>query len=421
MSELSTSSTISAPSWKPPRLRTVALGTMLVMLVGFCFWLFVALNSVLLTLFLGILLATALRPTVDWLRSYHMPRALSAGAIVLLLVGLVLSFLFFTVPTAFQQARTLTLSLPTFYDTLRTALIDSPYSIMRRFGYGLVGTMPVSNEGFMPALLQQGLTWLPSIGSSIFITINALLITYYWLLYRERSVRSTLLLLPMAYRETSESLWIQIEATMGAFLRSQLVLMLTVGIASLIGFWIIGLPYALLMALVAGLLEVVPFVGPILSTAVATAVGLSVSPQLGLGALIVGLIVQQVENNFLAPRIVDKVLGISPVVTLLALVGFTALFGFIGTLLAIPLAAVTQVLFTHWLARSNREMAEPTVESRGIVSRLSYEAHDLAQDIRSHLRSKGSEVNRRSDQDEEELEQILSSLDELIQKQEPGR
>jgi predicted PurR-regulated permease PerM len=408
----------SAPAWVGPSLRSVAIGTLLVLLVGLGFWLLVELRNVLLTLFFGILLATALRPAVDWLRRTRLPRPLIAGALVLLLVSLALAFLIFTVPTAVQQALTLTQELPTFYGNLRNSLIESPYRIVRQFGYGLAVTMPTSEQSMATTLYQQGQIWLPSIGAGLFNMINALLITYYWLLYRERSVRGTLLLLPMAYRETSESLWLQIEATMGAFLRSQLVLMVTVGLASLVGFWIIGLPYALLMALAAGLLELVPFVGPIISTALAVAVGLSVSPELALGALVVGLIVQQIENNILAPRIVDKVLGISPVVTLLALVGFTALFGFIGTLLAIPLAAVMQVLFGHWLARNKREVAEPSVESRGMLSRLSYEVQDLAQDIRSHLRSKSGEVNRRSDQAEEQLEQILRDLDDLLQQEE---
>lgn len=404
---------------RPISLRTVALGTVLVLLMALGFWLLVVLRPVLMTLFFGLLVATSLRAVVDWMHRFNIPRSLAAGGTILLLIGLALLFLALTLPSAFEQARSLSEELPLFYGRLRTALIESPYLVVRQFGASMAPALPTGGSSFVPGFAGIAFAWLPSIGYGLFVGISALLLTYYWLLYRERSVRGVILLLPMAYRDDAEALWLQIEAKLGAFLRSQLLLMLIVGLISLVGFWLIGLPYALLLAFATGVLELIPFIGPIVSTALAVAVGLSVSPSLGLAALVVGLVIQQFEGNVLAPRIVDRVLGVSPVVTLLALVGFTALFGLAGTLLAIPLAAVLQVLFEHWLARASSALhGDPIEGGRSLVARLRYELQDLAQDVRSQLRRKDNEVNRRSDQAEEELEQILLSLDTLLKQHE---
>jgi predicted PurR-regulated permease PerM len=265
-----------------------------------------------------------------------------------------------------------------------------------------------------PADLSAGLlTLLPAAGYSLFVTVGTLLFSYYWLLYRERSIRGLLLLLPMDRRAAAEMVWGRIEERIGAFLRGQALLALITGAFSLVAYWLIGLPYVLLIALVAAVLEFVPFLGPIIATLVAVVLGFSQSPQLGLSALVAGIVVQQIENNFLAPRIMDKAVGISPVVTLLAFVGFAALFGPAGGLMAIPLAAVLQVLFVAWLER-NAAAAEAGAAGRSLTDRLRYTTRDLARDIAAHLRQKDALASADADTLEEELEQLLADLDGLI-------
>lgn len=409
-------------AWPLPRLRSVALATLLVMLVVLGFVLVFRLRDVLVAIFLAMLLATALRPVMHWLRDRRLPRPLAAFVALAALLTLVVGFLAALLPNALNQARLLVAEIPDLYADLRVTLMESRYQIVRQFGYSLQPTPGLDTESYLDTLAVQAIDLLPAVGYGFFVLVSVVLFTYYWLLYRERSLRGLLLLLPEPRRAATEALWLQIEEKIGAFLRGQALLALVVGVASLAGYWLIGLPYALLVALIAALLELVPFVGPILTAVIAAGVGFSVSPTLGVSAVVVGLIVQQIENTFLAPRIMDETVGVSPVVTLLAIVGFAALLGFGGALLAIPMAAIFQVLFAAWLAHSSAATTEATVQGRDLIARLRYETQDLVQDVRLRLRTKEAVVNNAADETEEDLERVLADLDTLLQQveSEPG-
>jgi hypothetical protein len=173
------------------------------------------------------------------------------------------------------------------------------------------------------------------------------------------------------------------------------------------------MPFPLLLGFVAGLLELIPFLGPILIALVAVTLGFSISPALGLSALAVGLVIQQLESNLLAPRIMDRAVGVSPVVTLLALVGFAALLGPIGGLLAIPLAATLQVFFDAWLA--NRALpSQNVITGRTSRDRIRYQLQELTQDLSRHVRAKDGRPHTSADQAEEELEQVILELDAIL-------
>jgi predicted PurR-regulated permease PerM len=317
-----------------------------------------------------------------------------------------------------EQARTLVAELPGFYERFRGALLSSPYRIFRQFGAGVQSGPPLDLNAYVVALLGNVLNVLPTIGYGLFITITTLLLSYYWLFQRDRSLRGVLLLLPATRRDDVEQVWLQIEEKIGAFIRGQLILALAIGVLSLIGYWLIGMPYTLLLAVIAAVLELVPFLGPVLTGVVAAAIGFSTSVEMGLLSVVVALVVQQIENIFLVPRIMDQAVGVKPVFTLLALVGFAALFGLGGALLAIPLAAVAQVIFEYWLARSAADPTDGEVQGRTLLSRLRYQVKDLAQDVRLRLRNKDTPVEDHGDDDEEAIERLMAELDGLLKQAE---
>lgn len=404
--------------WQALRLRSVALGTLVVMLVILCVVLIVTIRDVLIAVFLGILLATALRPIMNGLRALRLPRSVAALITVALLVLAALALLVASVPLLVEQARTLATEVPSFYERVRAALLASPYRILRQFGASAQGSAPIDLNSYAVALLGNALNMLPTLGYGLFITITTLLLTYYWLFQRDRSLRGVLLLLPATRRDALEQVWLQIEDKIGAFIRGQLILALAIAVLSLIGYWLIGMPYTLLLAVVAGVLELVPFLGPVLTGVVAAAIGFSTSVELGLLSIVVALVVQQIENIFLVPRIMDQAVGVKPVFTLLALVGFAALFGLGGALLAIPLAAVAQVVFDDWLARSAADPTDGEVQGRTLISRLRYQVKDLAQDVRLRLRNKDMPVEDHADDNEEAIERVMAELDGLLKQAE---
>jgi predicted PurR-regulated permease PerM len=185
---------------------------------------------------------------------------------------------------------------------------------------------------------------------------------------------------------------------------------------SLIGYWLIGLPYALVLALIAALLEVVPFLGAILSTGLAVGVGLSVSFELGLLALATGVIIQQLESNVLAPRIMAHAVGVSPVVTLLAFVGFVALLGPVGGFVAVPLAATLQLLLAAWADRES--LSEAPGERRDQAAHLRYQIADLTQDLTRRLRERPDADAAPMDDPEEQIEAVLAELQALLDRSE---
>jgi predicted PurR-regulated permease PerM len=386
------------------------------MLVVLGFALLLAIRKVLVAVFLGILLATALRPLTNRLRVWRVPRTLAAGSAILLLIAIFGTFLVVIVPPALVQIGALVEDLPAMYEQLRDTLINSRYRVARQLAFNLQPALTIDMETLPETLTNQFLALLPTLGYGVFGVITTLLFAYYWLLYRERSLGGMLLLLPLRYRESAEEMWVQIEEKIGAFLRGQALLAVILAVLSLIGYGLIGLPYTLLLALVAGLMELVPFIGPIITMAIAGSIGFSVSVPLGLGAIAVGIVAQQIENILLVPRIMDRTVGVSPVVTLLAVVGFAALFGLGGALLAIPLAAVAQVLFKYWATHVATPAPEEAVQGRGPAARLRYQAQDLLQDIQQHLRRRSQPIDDSAQRVEEELEDILRGLDSILQK-----
>jgi predicted PurR-regulated permease PerM len=375
----------------------------------------------LVTIFLGILLATALRPVMGRLREGRLPRYLAASAAVLLLVAAGLAAVALLTPMVVTQGAALARELPRAYDSVRDQLLESPYRVVRAFGVQVPSRPPVAEGSLAETLAREALLRLPDIGWWLFGTLAVLTFTYYWLLYRDRSVRGLLLLIPMEQRTGAEQVWLQIEDKIGAFLRGQLLLALATGGLSLVGYWIVGTPYVLLMALIAGLLELIPFIGPFIAGAIAVAAAFTISPAAGLGTLVVAALVQQAENVFLAPRIMDEAVGVSPVVTLLAFVGFAALFGLGGALLAIPLAAVLQVLFADWMQRRAATVAEEPVRGRNALARIRYQARDLAQDLAGVVRTKEDEASGSADEAEEAIEQVITDLEALLAQADSGR
>ena len=135
-----------------------------------------------------------------------------------------------------------------------------------------------------------------------------------------------------------------IEERLGAWVRGQLLLALIIGLASYLGLFILGISYVLPLALIAGILEMVPIIGPIISAIPAIIVALTVSPGLALAVAALYIIIQQLENNLIVPTVMHKVLGMPPLAILLALMVGGRLGGVVGIILAVPVLLVIQTV-----------------------------------------------------------------------------
>jgi predicted PurR-regulated permease PerM len=400
--------------WQRVPLKQVAMGTALVVLLVLGFALLIALRYVLLLLFLGIVVATALAPLVERLRRYGLPQGtavlISCGLLLLLVVGVMVAL----VPFFAAQLALVADELPTRYASLRSALTAS------RSGFisNLATRLPTDPFGGLPG--EEGIAlggaiaaMVPSLGRGLLFAALVLFLSYYWLYYRALAIQSVVLLLPIDRRAEAIDLWNQIESKIGAFVRGLALLGLVIAILSAIGYTVIGLPYGLVIAIIGGILEAIPYVGPFLTMLLAIGVGLSVSPTMAALAFAVAAGVQLIESTVVVPRVMDRAVGVRPVVTLLALAIFELLFGLLGALLAVPLAAVFQVLLDRFVL-SAPAPEQMDIGGRDRVALLRYQIQDLARDLRQQVRSKTEEADAEVDAAEEELEALLLDLDALL-------
>ena len=380
----------------------------------------VAWRDVLLLLFAGLVLATALQPLCDLVSNRFKIREWPAIAIVYsaasaLLIGLAI----WLVPKLWVQALALMEQLPAWYADARLWLLNSSSRTLHRLGSWTPESLPTLTMASLETAEMGafGLTRRVLLAAGAILSIGVL--AFYWAINREVTLRSLLQLVPEHrrpfYSELSETLL----EKLGAYVRGQLILCGIVGVLSLIVYWTIGLPYALILALVAGILEAIPVFGPTLGAVPAILVALTVSPQLTLMVIVGAMLIQTLENYLFVPKVMDRSVGISAVVTLLALVAFGALFGLLGAILAIPLAAIVQTLFERLFLQA--DFKEKDVEiSRDFAGVMRYQLLDLIHDVQRQQRTKDADLEESTTSAYNEIEALAVSLDDLIVRESSG-
>jgi hypothetical protein len=160
-------------------------------------------------------------------------------------------------------------------------------------------------------------------------------------------------------------------------------------------------------------MEIVPLVGPLLGAIPAVLVAASAAPDKIILVIIAYVIIQAAESHFIVPRIMDRAVGVNPVASLLAFIAFGSIFGFLGALLAVPLAAVIQLILKRFIFDAAPADQTPPA-GRSVISTLRYEAQDLVMDVRKQVREKETEVSAREDRIEDSMEAIASDLDSIL-------
>jgi predicted PurR-regulated permease PerM len=380
-------------------------------------------RGILLLLFIAIVLATAIKPLIGWLEekiiSHYLSVIIAYGFLALLL----LSAIVVAAPLALDQITGLATAIPESYENLRERALHISNPAVHWLAASLPSnpTFPKSWSGESQAPLEQGKQTLYYFGLGVKVLLGSwatLLLAFYWSLQEDRVMQWFLLALPFARREGAKEVVATMLSKIGAFLRGQSILCLMVGGMAFLTYLSLGMPYAIVLGIVAGLCEAVPFFGPLLGFAPAVLVAASVDWQMAVSVIVAAIVIQQIENYLLAPRVMDKSVGVHPMVTLLAFVAFGTLFGVAGIILAIPMAAVIQVAVEHFLLR--REALEPAPPSgRNQKSILHYQAGELLKDIRLLFREKNELATKANDRLEELIESIVQDI-ELAFDEEPS-
>lgn len=402
--------------------RRVVWATLILAFVIFCFWLIFRFYEVFFMMFIAIVIGTVIRPAANWLHQRGLPRVAGVLAIYLLMLLLIGAFLWLLFPLVFEQAATLISDVPTYYHNLRLSMINSPNPLFARLGIILPAVLPGGQNQAPPtgqsavASAGQVVQYLLVAAQVIFIVVVILILTLYWTLDGPRLIKSLLLLIPQDQRESINELIAIMESKVGFYIVGQGILCLVIGVMALIAYLLIGLPNALALAIAAGIMEAVPMIGPVLGAIPAGVVALSISVDRLIWVIVATVVIQQLENSLLVPRIMRSTVGVNPFVTLLAIFAFGSLFGIVGVLMAIPIAAVIQVLLNHYVFQTATVEMEIT-KGRDLSSRLRYEAQDLVNDLRKQARheQEGSdETVMEIEHAMDEIESLTSDLDALL-------
>lgn len=401
--------------------RRVAWATLVFVFVILGFWLLYRFSHVLFTLFTAIIIGTVIRPVVNWLYHKGLPRIAGVILVYLLLIALFMGLLFLIIPLIIEQGVEIVAAIPLYYRNMRLWLGSSPNLILISFSK----VLPKSLPGFQPvtqtgqqilASADQALAYIGTAADFLLLSIAVLLLAYHWTLDGAKNIMSLLLLIPNNLRENIIEMVSAMEKKIGFFVAGQGFLCLVIGIMSLVAYWLIGLPNALILALAAGLLEAVPMIGPLLGAIPAATIALSIAPTRFIWVVVSSILIQQLENNFLVPRVMRKAVGVNPFVSILAIFAFSSLFGIAGALMAIPLAAIIQLLLDCFVFQST--MAESEYSGgRDHANRLRYETQNLAQALRNAARIKkgGSDVRVwQIDKVMDEIEALTTDLDVLL-------
>lgn len=313
--------------------RTVVFTALFLLLLWFVY----LIKDILLGFFIALLIMAILNPIVTRLSKYKVPRTLSILVVYLFTLGLIGVTLASVLPPLIDQTTNFVNILPNFIDNLGIPLVLSEQILNDLF----------AQLGNLPGQLAK-LTI--SVFSNIIGVLTVLIFAFYLLLARDKLDYHLGSFFGSKRRKQVGKVIDLLEKRLGGWARGQLSLMLVVGASTYIGLRLLGIPFALPLSILAGLLEIIPYIGPIMAAIPAVLIGFGISPIIGLATAALTFLIQQMENLIFVPTIMKKSAGVSPIASLLALaIGFR-LAGMVGVIISIPVFITSQVIVEEYLS-----------------------------------------------------------------------
>ena len=321
------------------RAATATLVALSIVVAALALW---KIRVVLALLFLGFVIASAMRPSVEWLyRRARVPRSVGVVIHYLGFLAAITLLLYLVVPVAITQIDHAIGNVPTSRSQLHHAAVHSHgirHEILSAIDKRL-RQLPSGASLLHPAVTVTRTVLEVLVGILFMFAVGA-----YWIFERDATIGLVQSLLPRNHRRVTRDTWVLIDMKLGAFVRGQFLLVVIVATLLSLAFWLDGEPYWLLIGTSSGVVELVPIVGPLAAGAVAIGAGLTVSWTVALGAGIAVLVLRQLQDYVIAPRVMGHAVGLSPLVVLVSVVSIGYLLGAVYVLIATPIAAVIATL-----------------------------------------------------------------------------
>lgn len=318
----------------------VILKVVLVILTLAFLW---VVRDVLVIMLLAIVFASAMDPLADYLSKRRIPRGVSVMALYVVVLGIAALVISSIIPAVVDQFKLLVQNFPAFLASFQ----ERYPSVSGAFG-------TVNGNEILQSLVGGGdggtvFTRTAGVFSGVFAFITVLVISFYLVVADQKGMKELIRpLVPEKNRDMVMSLVLKIQKKMGLWVLGQVILSIAIFVFTFVGLTILGVKYALVLALLAGLLEVVPYMGPFLSAVPAVLFAFIQSPPLALAVIVLYILVQKSESYILVPKVMQKTVGTSPLVVLVSLLIGFKLAGVLGLLLAVPIAGAIMVLLEEF-------------------------------------------------------------------------
>ena len=298
-------------------------------------WALYQIRGVILLAFIGVILMSALNPGVDWLERWRVPRVVTILLFYILIIAGVSGVVAILIPPLVEQTSKLIAVTP---------------QLLSRWGWLRVdSTVLIQQLGSVPSNVLR-----LAVGAvnNVIVVFTLLVFTFYLMMERRNLKHHLRVAFGSDGEAKAEKFVDDIERELGRWIRGQLFNMTLVGILCYLGLRLLGVEFALPLAILAGLFEIIPNMGPIVSIVPAIILALATAPTVALGAAALYFAVQQLQAQIITPRVMQQAVGFNPLVTMLGLMGGFALGGLAGAILALPVILVAQVSVKTWYNRT---------------------------------------------------------------------
>jgi len=347
--------------------RTINISTEIILKVAAVtlgLWFLYLIRDIIAIFFVAIIITAAIEPAINWLEKKKIPRAVGVLGIYVALIFL-LGFLFsFLIPSFISQTKDFTSNFPVYLErTVQSFQGIENYTQSKGIDLSFKEMIQVAIDN-LSVSSKNVFTTTISFFSGFISTLIIFSLAFYMSVKKDGMRCFFESITPKIYREKVIFLAEKIKSKIGYWMIGQLFLMLIIFVLDYLLLLILKVPYALVLALIGGILEIIPYLGPIFSAVIATIAGFFVSPITGILVLIFYFVIQQTENHILIPQIMKKTLGLNPVAVILSLLIGIKVAGVIGVILAVPVATAIGVVIEYFLndRRKSEKVSEEAVK-----------------------------------------------------------
>jgi len=335
---------------KQPVIVTVSTLTFfkviaVLLILGFV-WL---VRDILFLLLIAIVLSSAFDPWVDWMQKKKIPRGFSILGIYIIVLGFFSLAVGLMVPVVIEQANELIKNLPRFIDQFTSWLTNVRTTAV---GQEVIGNLRTLLSGWQANVGQTSgnvLTFVGGVFGGVISLFSVLVMTFYMIIEEDNTKKFITSISPKKYQSYLIELMDRISLRMGQWLRGQMILSLAVGTLVYIGLKILGIKYAFVLALIAAITEIIPYVGPFLGALPGVLIGFTLSPWMGVFTILLYFVIQQIENSFLTPKIMSKAVGLNPVIVILSILIGAKIGGPVGAIISIPVAIILSIFLKDFM------------------------------------------------------------------------